>query len=308
MKTKIESKIKYQGSGIGLGIPYRIINASGPVFPVLLMFALLAGASCKKGSIETNYGPVLLVANNHVMAENAYSRVFNIFYRVVSDSVLLATGERNINGAACQYSDDPVISYTIDYGPGFVTANDMIERKGRIVVVLDTSFRAEGAVAALSFDSYAFIDHPDDTVHMAGDCSISYLGLSGGLRRYRQEVSGGVLSIRDSLQELPLHWDAERTIYMVGGAGTPVDYADDVFTLSGRAGGTAANGVLFSSVITDSLNNYAGCRWIRDGMILLETPGLDIRNGFIQYLGQDECLPRVSYTFNGNLFFDDLMP
>lgn len=276
---------------------------------IVLLFTLLSLISCKEGTIETNYGPSLDVANSHALAENAYSRVFNIFYRVVSDSVLIISGQRNINGAVCYYTEDPQITYTIDYDTSFNNCPDRILRKGRIIASMESSFRQEGTEAILSFHNYSFIENEGDTIRLDGNNSITYLGLEGGVfRTYEHIVYSGTLSVNDSLGADSMRWEATRQIAHIAGMDTPTNFNDDVFSLLGNANGSAREGAVFASYIIDTLFNYFDCRWIRQGSIELETPGLDIKNGYIYYIGEDECQSQIIYTFNGNEFYDDLHP
>ena len=247
------------------------------------------------------------MANSHAVADNAYSRVFNIFYRVVSDSVLIITGQRNINGAVCYYTDDPEITYTIDYGTSLSSCPDRIMRKGKIIATMDTSFRLEGSVARLSFMNYTFVDTPEDTIKLLGDNNITYLGVEGGIHRtYEHKVMSGTLTIKDSLGSDSMHWEATRHVVFFQGMDTPTNFNDDIFSLTGIANGASTGGSVFASFVTDSLFNYFNCRWIRQGKIELETPGLDIKDGYIKYVGDEECISQITYIFNGNEFYDDL--
>ncbi|MDT8392350.1 MAG: hypothetical protein RQ761_00785 [Bacteroidales bacterium] len=272
---------------------------------LLMLFTALL-FSCKKGSIETNYGPGLQVASDHVMAENAFSRVFNLFYRVVSDSGLVQTGSANIFAATCTYAEDPVISFTIDYGNVFRQCPDRIKRKGMITAVLDRSFGEQGAEARLSFTNFEFIDNPDDTVALSGENLIINLGITGTYPTFEHRVISNTLITNDTIDKQPVTYNSQRLIELRSGMETPQVFSDDLFVMTGEAAGSASNSVVFSSVVEDPLGNYPDCRWLRTGIISLSMPGLDIRTGYIHYLGQDTCLNRVKYLFNGNDFYEEL--
>ena len=274
---------------------------------VIILLLFLSVASCKKGSVETNYGPNLQVASDHVLLEQAYSGVFNLFYRVVSDSMLVLTGSRSVFSASCTYTDDPVITYTIDYGPSLRLCPDHIKRKGSIVATLDRPFPEYGATATLIFDDYTFVDNPEDTVSLAGENNIVNLGYSlNDMQSYEHVVLSNSIMVRDTLDTLQCIWNANRFIELAEGSQTPDNFYDDLFTLIGESNGSATNGVVFSSTIIDSVGNYLDCRWLRKGTINLTTPGLDIKSGSIIYLGQDTCINRVKFLFNGNDFYEDL--
>lgn len=270
----------------------------------MLFTALLF--SCKKGSLETNYGPGLKVASDHVKAENAYARVFNLFYRVVSDSGLVQTGSADIFAASCTYAEDPEISYTIDYGDVFRQCPDRIKRRGMITAVLDRSFGEQGAEARLTFTNFEFVDNPDDTVAISGENLIINLGITGNYPTYEHRVISNTLIITDTIDTHPLNWDSQRFIELRLGLETPQVFSDDLFMMTGEATGSATNGAVFYSNIEESIGNYADCRWLRTGVIFLSVPGLDVKNGYIHYLGQDTCVNRVKYLFNGNDFYEEL--
>jgi hypothetical protein len=276
---------------------------------ILFIFILsLSLVSCKKGSIETNYGPNLQVASDHVMLEQTYTGIFNLFYRVVSDSILVLTGSRSIFSASCTYDEDPFITYTIDYGSSFRVCPDRIKRKGSIVAVLDKSFTEYGAAATLSFNDFSFIDNPEDTIMVEGENQIVNLGYSiSDFQSYEHAILSNKITVMDTLDSLQSHWNATRFIELVEGNQTPGNFYDDVFTLIGESNGSATNGVVFSSSIVDSVGNFLNCHWLRTGTIDLTTPGLDIKSGTVVYIGQDTCINRVKYIFNGNDFYEDLL-
>ena len=100
---------------------------------ILVFFiVILLAWSCKKTSVETDYNPNLLAANNQVIAERAYADVFNIFFRVVYDTTLINTGSNAIYGAQCTYNDAGGIEYVINYNASSGACPDGKYRLGRI--------------------------------------------------------------------------------------------------------------------------------------------------------------------------------
>ena len=267
---------------------------------LLILLTLLAGLSCKKGSIETDYNPVLQVANNQVIAERAYSQVFNIFFRVVSDSVLKETGNHTIFGAECTYQDNNGIEYIIDYLDYYTSCPDGKVRKGKITALLDKDFSEVGATATLSFSNYVV-----DDLKLDGDNTISNHGLSMSmLQIYEHIVPSGTLTFYDTVSHGNFHWESNKIFTWVDGMGTPNDHDDDVFEISGTANGSDLSNVVYSAIIDEPLGNYFNCRWIRTGKTNISTPGLDVNSGYIDYIGKDTCTNQVIYYFNGNPFYD----
>lgn len=267
---------------------------------LIVTLAAIAGISCKKSSIETNYNPNLQVANNQVIAERAYSEVFNLFIMVVSDSVLKEEGSKTIYNAQCSYQGTNGIEYIIDYGLYNIPCPDGKGRRGKITVSMNMDFSETGAIANLTFDGYIVND-----LRLDGNNTISNTGLSMSmLQMYEHEVPSATLTFFDTVSHGSFHWQSLKTFTFIEGMGTAGNFEDDVFEITGQASGSDLGNVAFSAVIGDPLGNYLNCRWIRTGITYLNTPGLDITNGYIDYIGEDDCTNQVMYFFNGNPFYD----
>ena len=222
------------------------------LLPVLLIFF---ACSCKKGSIETNYNSNLVVANNQVIAERAYSQVFNIFFMVVSDSVLKAEGSDTVFGALCTYEDSPGIQYVINYGIYYTLCPDGKPRKGVITVNLDKDFTETEAIATLTFSDYT-VDH----LWLRGDNMISNTGMTMNMQpTYMHEVPSATLTLLDSLSSQSFYWSSEKMFIHTEGSGTPANFNDDVFDITGDATGSALNGAAFSAMIGEPLSDYFNC-------------------------------------------------
>ncbi len=263
---------------------------------LIIIFAMI---SCKKGSIETNYNPSLNVANNQVIAERAYSQIFNIFFMVVSDSLLKQTGSNKIFGAECTCQDTNGIVYVIDYLPYYTSCPDGKVRKGVITATLDKNFSEEGAIATLSFSNYVV-----DDLKLDGDNTISYTGISTGLQTYEHDIASATLTFYDTVSHGSYSWASSKVFTWTEGATTPGNYEDDVFEIAGSSSGSDLYGVEFATITDEDLGDYFSCRWIRTGRTYISTPGLDVQYGYIDYIGEDTCTNQVIYYFNGNPFYD----
>ena len=271
----------------------------------IFLFAtiIIVSASCKKRSVETNYNPSLAVANNQVIAERAYSQVFNIFFMVVNDSVLKADGSNSIYGAQCSYQETPEIKFIIDFLHYYTPCPDGKVRKGVITATLNKDFIETGAIAELSFSDYTV-----DELRLEGNNIISNNGLSASmLQMYEHNIPSATLTFIDSIVEHPYHWESVKTFIYLAGMGTPSDFSDDMFEIVGESSGTDVNGVAFSAYTDEALGNYFNCRWIRTGITILNTPGLEVKSGYIDYIGEESCTNQVMYFFDGNPFYDEFI-
>ncbi|MBA1340580.1 MAG: hypothetical protein C5S40_00360 [ANME-2 cluster archaeon] len=215
-----------------------------------------------------------------------------------------ADGSNNIFGAQCSYQETPEIKYIIDYLHYYNLCPDGKIRKGVITATLNKDFVETGAAADLSFSDYTV-----DGLRLEGDNVISNSGLSASMfQMYEHSGPSDTLTLIDTLGgELPFYWESQKTFIYVEGMETPLDYSDDLFEISGESSGSDVNGVDFSAYTDEVLGNYFNCRWIRTGTTTLSTPGLDIKTGYIEYIGEDSCTSKVMYFFNGNPFYDEFI-
>jgi hypothetical protein len=266
---------------------------------LLLFLGILAISACKKGSIETNYNPSLQAANNQVVAERAYAEVFNLFFRVVSDTTLKNTGSNVVYNAECTYQESNGVEYIIDYKYG-TSCPDGRYRSGKIIATLDKDFWEAGAVATLVFTDYSV-----SNLKLSGNNSITHddMGMNTQMT-FIHEVPSSTITFYDSVSHGSIQWESEKTFVWTEGMDTPYNPEDDVFEISGTSNGSDISNVSFSAVVDTALGDYFNCRWIRTGRTIINTPSLDVTSGFIDYIGDDTCTDLVIYNFNGNPFYD----
>jgi hypothetical protein len=267
---------------------------------LVLLLAFMAVVACKKGSEQIDYNPNIQAANNQVIAERAFSDVFNIFFRVVSDTSLRNTGSNEIYSANCTYQDDNGIEYVIQYPYWSVSCPDGKYRAGTITATLDKDFWEPGSVATLVFTDY-FVDN----LSLDGNNTISNddKGMSAEMV-FIHEVPSATLTFHDTTTQQSFQWESQKYFVWTEGRESLYDTEDDVFEISGTSNGTDLNNVYFSAVIDTALGNYFNCRWIRTGRTIINTPGLNVKDGYIDYIGDDNCTDLVIYYFDGNAFYD----
>ncbi|MEN8226428.1 MAG: hypothetical protein ABFS05_13820 [Bacteroidota bacterium] len=270
---------------------------------MLLAVLFLLSISCKKGSVEIDYNPNLLAANNQVVAERAYSEVFNIFFMVVTDPELKTLGSKDIFGAHCTYQENPEIKYIIDFLSYYTTCPDDKIRKGVITATLDMDFSEVSATASLTFEDYAV-----EKLRLEGENTILNNGLSASmLQIYEHHVPSATLTFVDTTGEYPFSWESQKSFTYLEGMITPDDYTDDMFHITGESSGADIFGTAFSTIIEEPLGDYFNCSWIRTGKTTFNTPGLEVKTGYIKYIGDDSCTSQVMYFFNDNPFYDEFM-
>lgn len=268
---------------------------------LLIALAAMPGTACKKNSETIDYNPAIGAASRQVIAERAYSQVFNIFFRVVSDTSLKVTGSAVIFAADCSYEQDANgIKYTIDYHSTYTECPDGKFRRGLITAELDKELSEPGAAATLTFTDYNV-----DGLGIAGGNTISYKG--PGIQQqkvYEHIVGPSTLTLFDTVGQGSFNWESSKTFTWAEGMDTPFEHEDDMFLVSGTSTGTDPAGIAFTTSIEEPLGDHFSCRWIRTGRTIINTPGLDVTGGYIDYIGDDSCTNVVVYYFDGNPFYD----
>jgi hypothetical protein len=268
---------------------------------LLIILAAIVMPACKKSSETIDYNPAIGTANKQVIAERAYSQVFNIFFRVVSDTNLKATGSAGVFGADCSYEQDANgIVYTIDYHSTYTECPDGKLRRGMITAELDKDLSEPAAVATLTFTDYNV-----DGLGLDGWNTITYKGPDSLQQKVYEHIVGpATLTLFDTVAQITYQWESVKTFTWTEGMDTPSEHGDDVFLLSGTSTGTDPAGIAFSTSIEQSLGDHFSCRWIRTGRTTISMPALELTDGYIDYIGDDTCTNLVIYYFDGNPFYD----
>ena len=148
----------------------------------------------------------------------------------------------------------------IDFGGGCEGTNGHV-KSGMIIVEQSAPMNEPGAIRIVSFKNF-FVD----SVQVAGTKSLTNTGV---------DTDGNITLVRSSEIELifPNGMMASRivnfTIQQVAGADTDQRF-DDVFEITGSAEGVNRHGHAYTATITDPLVRRRNCRWLVDGVIVLE--------------------------------------
>ncbi len=77
-----------------------------------------------------------------------------------------------------------------------------------------------------------------------------------------------------------------------------------MFSIIGEANGTSAENNDFEGNIFVPLKDSTACGWIKSGKLNFYTPGLETKNGVIDYIHTDSCRNKVEFIFNGFVFYE----
>ena len=154
------------------------------------------------------------------------------------------------------------LQITIDFGAG-CTGRDGRTRKGRIIIVYTGHLAVSGNAATTAFDNYYL-----ENVKIDGAYKLTNTG-TPDKKSYTTQVINAKLSQPNGNY---VKWNSEKKVAQIEGAATPLIGLDDVFSISGNAGGSVqmdSRYFQWSTAITAPLIKRYTCRFISKGILSL---------------------------------------
>ncbi len=179
---------------------------------------------------------------------------------------------------------------TLDFGNGCPGRDGRI-RKGKIITTYTGRMVMPGSKATTTFDN-----HFVDSVKVEGTHSIQNVSTSNN-RSFNVKVENGKL-LRPS-GNYTLH-NKNKTWVQTDGNGTPNLPVDDVYSITGTAGGTVKRGQVtntWSSNILQAIVRKFACRWPISGKKEITR---NTRTGVLDY-GAGTCDNQATFTINGTV-------
>lgn len=183
------------------------------------------------------------------------------------------------------------LQITIDFGAG-CTDRYGRTRKGKIIIVYTGHLAISGNSATTTFDGYSL-----ENVKVEGTYKLSNTGTIDK-KSYTTQVINAKLSQSNGNY---IQWNSEKTVAQIEGGSTPLIGLDDVFSITGKAGGAVLiDGKYFqwSTAITAPLTKRYICRWISRGTLSL-MKGNDAV-AVLDY-GSGTCDNKASFSVNGQV-------
>lgn len=157
---------------------------------------------------------------------------------------------------------------TIDYGNGCEGPRGRI-RKGKIMVaVSDNIFNADASRTA------SFIDFYIDETKIEGSRTWKNVGYDdqGNITLARTVQNGKLIFPNGETAE----WESDALLTQTSGGGTPLNFFDNVFEITGTANGVNRNGTAYTVDIDNPLIKDKICPWIVSGMLSLHVNNLTV--------------------------------
>jgi hypothetical protein len=183
------------------------------------------------------------------------------------------------------------LQITIDFGSG-CTGRDGRTRKGKIIILYTGHLIISGNSATTTFDGYSL-----ENLKIEGTYKLTNTG-TPDKKSYTTQVINAKLSQPNGNN---MQWNSEKTVAQIEGGITPLIGLDDVFSITGKAGGgIQIDGKYFqwSTAITAPLTKRYTCRWISRGTLSL-MKGNDAV-AVLDY-GSGTCDNKASFSVNGQV-------
>jgi len=256
-------------------------------------------SSCKKDSSSNDSDTES--AENNALAESSFNDVTTISDQAalsgsVNMRVSAADREDGSLGSGCATVTVDTVSVphiiTIDFGATNCVCNDGRSRRGKIILSYTGRYKEAGTVISISFNNYFVNDN-----QLTGTKKITNLGLNtAGNLVYKIEVNGQVIKANNGGT---VTWVSTRQREWIAGSGTPLVLSDDVYSITGNATGTNANGKTYTITITKPLIRKMTCRWFESGTLDVTPEGKPTRT--LDY-GNTGCDANATVTILGHTF------
>lgn len=225
---------------------------------VLLATSAMLFTSCRREEEDSDTSS----SGDNAFAEATYNDVTNIAdeagisgslsnYRLGEGDGLLTTCA-TVSFDSLNGSDQDTIH--INFGSTNCTCNDGRERRGEILVYYMGAYRDSASTHTITFNNYYVNDN-----QVLGTKTVTNLGHnSAGHLVYDINVNGQIILANNGGT---VTWNSQRQREWIQGEST-LAWSDDIYSITGSASGTNADGHNFTAQITSALirNMALGCR------------------------------------------------
>jgi len=198
-------------------------------------------------------------ATDHNLAEKAYDDAQDIADK--ANGTGASSGAFKTSSCATITVSSGVI--TIDFGPTNCMCSDGRNRRGKIIVNYTGAYRDSASVHTITFDNYYQNDNK-----VEGTKTVTNMGRNSSGQIYFNIHVAGTITKADG-STIAVNWDRVRT--WTAGQATLLNWADDVYTITGSGTITRSAGVVNVN-ITTPLEVHLNCRWIEAGTVTYTLP------------------------------------
>jgi hypothetical protein len=244
---------------------FRIMKKSIYLFSLFLTFSLIF-VSCNRDDV--NYDPQ--AAYDNALIES----IFEDAQEISDEAAIRNESSRSGDSYTGMLSNCATITIDltktpheviVDFGTSNCLCNDGRFRRGKIISTFNGGYRDSGTVINHTFDDYYVNDH-----YVTGTKTVTNEGRNAkGNLYFEISVNGQVDKANNGGT---ITWIANRGREWAEGENTILNWADDVYLLTGSSSGKSSGGTNYTVDITKELRKEIGYKHIVSG-ILEYTPG-----------------------------------
>lgn len=188
----------------------------------------------------------------------------------------------------------PAKTVTVNFGSSNCLCNDGRYRRGSLILSFTGRYRDSLTVITVTPQNYFVNDN-----QVTGSKTITNKGHNAS-HHLVYEINANIQVIKANAGGT-ITWQSTRQREWMSGENTQI-WSDDMYSITGSASGTTANGNSFNSVITSPLvrNMALGCRRHFVSGVLEHTPGGKATR-YIDF-GNGACDDQATVTINGNVY------
>lgn len=266
------------------------------IFALLTLPSLFFLPSCEKDEteIDPEVETTFVLSENQAVSESVSDDATVVFFEAsVSNGlyrmnqVYETTGTLSCATVTVSQTSFPK-TITIDFGTNGCTSADGVPRKGKINIVLSNYLHITGTTAVMTFDNYYAAGFK-----VEGTITWTNTSTQNAFSWTRQVVGGRLSNPNDGY-----YWLHEglKTVTQTGGASTPLNLLDDVYSVTGNHTITNPAGKVRSATITEALVKATTCYNISKGKVNIQ----GVNHFAIVDYGDGTCDRVATISIDGN--------
>lgn len=275
---------------------------SKSVVLLALSFVLLGGlffSSCKKDDNSYHsYHSNLDASRDYVIGQQMMVLILNTYFKSVTDSLLLATGRSDIDGAAVYLKEGISDTLLIRY-PAWGTSDGYGHwRSGEIKVFENQGFQNPSGPNQFKFVNF----HYDKDTLYVDSLYVQYLGDVNAQSDLFHVFSDTIRQVFSDTSGINKFW-MQQSFLRYKDASSEYHSPLDRFEISGLLSGISREGVQYSTDTPEdpSILNQFDCSFLKQGPVNI-TFADTAYNGTVYFSKADTCANQYVAEFDGNPF------
>lgn len=280
---------------------FMTVNKNNRVRLLLVLFiaGVLLNFSCSKDKNSyISYHRGIESSQQYVYAQQMMTQVFNTYFKSITDSLLMANGKTNIDGAEVIFTDDFEKSIQIRYWPYSAQDGYGHWRKGIIEAKTITGFNEPGAEINFQFTDFTW---DRDTI-LVDTMMMSNLGKTDG-KNDQFHLRTNQIEMRYYDSSGVFTFQIDEMIKRLKYPGTFFTNSRDSLEYWGYMSGSTKSDVRFSAVCAEDsamIQNYT-CTWLKGGLINIDTENFEFVST-VRFSEPDTCANLYLVEIDGDPF------